>query len=158
MTMEQYELAFRLINLGVLPGWLLLMVAPGWKGTKWLVHSSILILIFAGLYVLWLGWALVGGENNPEGSMGSLQGVMALFAHPMGVLVGWTHYLAFDLFVGAWIVRDAARRGVMHWAVIPCLILTLMLGPVGLLTYIIVRAASGKGGLGLEEGSASAKP
>ncbi|NHK28853.1 DUF4281 domain-containing protein [Parvularcula flava] len=156
--MEQYELAFRLINLGVMPGWLLLALAPRWSGTRIVVHGSILILIFCALYVTWLGWALVGGENNPEGSMGSLSGVMALFAHPMGILVGWTHYLAFDLFVGAWIGRDAIRRDVSHWLVVPSLFLTLMFGPVGLALYLILRAVTGKGGLALEEGAASGKP
>ena len=56
-----------------------------------------------------------------------------LFTSPHAVLAGWIHYLAFDLFVGAWEVRDARRHGLSHWMVVPCLALTLMLGPFGLL-------------------------
>jgi hypothetical protein len=54
-------------------------------------------------------------------------------------MAGWIHYLLFDLFVGAWEVRDAVRRDVPHWLVVPCLILTLILGPIGLLLYVVVR-------------------
>lgn len=153
MTQEQYELAFSLINAAVLPGWLLLVFAPRWKGTQIVVHSGLMILAFAVLYLVWLSWAIFGGEGAEGGGMDSLGGVMTLFSHPMGILVGWTHYLAFDLFVGAWISRDAIRRGVRHWFVIPCLAFTLMFGPVGLLLYVILRAATGKGGPGFSETS-----
>ena len=59
-----------------------------------------------------------------------------------GVLVaGWIHYLAFDLFIGAWEVRDAQANRVPHLLVVPCLLLTFMLGPAGLLLYLVLRAA-----------------
>ena len=45
------------------------------------------------------------------------------------------HYLAFDLFIGSWEVRDARRHGVPHVLVIPCLLMTFLLGPIGLLAY-----------------------
>ncbi len=71
--------------------------------------------------------------------MTSLGGVMALFSSPHIMLVGWVHYLVFDLFVGAWEVRDARRRSIHHGMVVPCLFLTLMVGPVGLLAYLVLR-------------------
>lgn len=55
--------------------------------------------------------------------------------------VGLVHYLAFDLFIGSWQVRDAQAHGISHWFVIPCLILTFMLGPTGLLLYFVIRLA-----------------
>jgi hypothetical protein len=61
------------------------------------------------------------------------------FAAPHLVLAGWIHYLIFDLFIGAWETRDAARRGIAHLWVIPCLLATLMAGPLGLLLYVVVR-------------------
>ncbi|HSN96671.1 MAG TPA: ABA4-like family protein, partial [Candidatus Nanopelagicales bacterium] len=77
----------------------------------------------------------------PEGAGGhSLQAVIRLFESPQLALVCWIHYLAFDLFVGAWEVRDAARRGIPHLAVVPCVLLTLLVGPAGLLLYLIIRA------------------
>jgi hypothetical protein len=56
------------------------------------------------------------------------------------LLAGWTHYLAFDLIVGSWEVRDARERGISHWLVVPCLALTFMFGPVGFLAYQALRA------------------
>jgi hypothetical protein len=61
------------------------------------------------------------------------------FSAPNIVVAGWIHYLIFDLFVGAWESRDAVRRGVPHWLVIPCLLGTLMFGPIGLLLYVTAR-------------------
>ncbi|MCA9606244.1 MAG: DUF4281 domain-containing protein, partial [Myxococcales bacterium] len=52
----------------------------------------------------------------------------------------WLHYLIFDLFVGAWEVRDAERLGLSHLFVVPSLVLTLMFGPVGLMSWLAVRA------------------
>ena len=68
--------------------------------------------------------------------------VMRLFTNQWVVLAGWIHYLAFDLFVGGWEVRDSQARGISHWFVIPCLILTFLLGPIGFLLYHIVRLAA----------------
>ena len=56
-------------------------------------------------------------------------------------MLGWTHFLAFDLFTGAWEVEDAGRIGVPHWAVIVPLVLTFLFGPIGLLTYGAIRTA-----------------
>ena len=56
------------------------------------------------------------------------------------LLAGWIHYLAFDLFIGGWETRDAVRNGIPHLLVIPCLLLTFMLGPIGLLAYFALRS------------------
>lgn len=55
------------------------------------------------------------------------------------LLAGWVHYLAFDLFVGTWEVQDAVKNSVSHLLVIPCLLLTFLFGPIGLLSYFAVR-------------------
>jgi hypothetical protein len=69
-----------------------------------------------------------------------LADVRALFSNDFLLLAGWIHYLAFDLFIGSWEVRDARRLGIHHLTVVPCLVLTFMLGPVGLLLYLALRA------------------
>ena len=69
----------------------------------------------------------------------TLSGAMGLLQDRHMMLAAWVHYLIFDLFVGAWQVRDARRRGVPHWLVVPGLFATLMAGPVGLLWYLVVR-------------------
>lgn len=131
------DLLFLVCNNGVLPAWVLLAFAPGWAWTTRLVHA----VWIPGLLGIAYGFAIVQGlAGTPEGGgFGSLAGVMTLFTQPWAALGGWIHYLAFDLFVGAWEVRDARRRGIAHLWVVPCLVLTLMLGPLGLLTYLAVR-------------------
>ena len=65
----------------------------------------------------------------------------ALFGNRGILLAGWLHYLAFDLFVGAWEVREAGRVGLPHWLILPALALTFLFGPLGLLVFLVLRAA-----------------
>ncbi len=141
---------FSIANLFVVPFWALLIIAPGWRVTHRVVHSIVAPLILGATYI-----ALIASgafTAAPEGAgFSSLEGVMALFTVPSAVLAGWVHYLVFDLFVGAWEARDAKRRGFPHWLLIPCLLLTFLLGPVGLFLYLILRMILGKGGSSLDE-------
>jgi hypothetical protein len=133
----QPETLFNVFNFGVLPFWALLVFAPRWRWTHRLVHSGIVpallgVVYFAGLIAV----------RAPEGAGGhSLAAAMRLFDSPALMFVCWIHYLTFDLFVGAWIGRDAIRRGLPHLAVVPCLIATLFYGPAGFLLYLVSRAA-----------------
>lgn len=142
---------FKLANMSVLPAWALLALAPRWKGTQLVVHSVIFPLLLGGLYAFAVATSFFFTPPVEGGSFSSLEGVQALFTKPMGVLGGWVHYLAFDLFVGAWIVRDAGRRGIHHLFVVPCLFFTLMFGPFGFVLYLLLRFVTGKGGLSLDE-------
>ena len=72
---------------------------------------------------------------------------MVLFTDPYLVTVGWIHYLAFDLFVGCWEVNDSRKQGISHWFVIPCLLLTFLLGPTGLVLYFLIRTIKTRGAL-----------
>ena len=132
------ELLFLICNNGVLPAWILLVAAPSWVWTQKIVHGIWIPILLGGVY---LGVFLTSPPMPSDGGFASLGGVMALFTSPYFALVGWVHYLVFDLFVGAWEVRDAQRRGISHWPVVPCLVLTLMLGPIGLLAYLLLRFA-----------------
>lgn len=136
---------FQLCNTAVMPFWALLVLAPGWEWTQRLVHSVLVPAVLGLVYIYCM--AAGAGVEAPEGAgFGSLEGVMLLFTVPESVLGGWVHYLVFDLFVGAWEVRDARRRSIPHLAVVPCLVLTLMLGPAGLLAYVALRAGLRKTG------------
>ena len=72
----------------------------------------------------------------------SLDGVMQLFRNESAVLAGWIHYLAFDLMEGVFIVLNSLKNNIPHLLVIPCLLLTFMLGPIGLLLYLFIRILS----------------
>ena len=147
-----WELAYTLINALVVPAWLLLVLAPGWRTTRLVVHSGVYPLLLGTIYAACLIASLFFGVGADEAGMGSVLGVSALFDHPNGVIIGWTHYLVFDLFVGAWIARDGRRRGLPHLALVPCLIAAFIFGPVGLLAYMILRLMRGHG-ISLDETS-----
>lgn len=149
------QTVFAIANNGILVFWLLLIIAPGWKGTHILVHSIVIPVIIGLTYAWLIGSAFLFGALPESASFSSLAGVMAFFTSPAAATAGWIHYLVFDLFIGAWQARDAARRGVPYPALVPCLILTLIFGPIGLLLYIALRAALGKGGLFLDESPAT---
>src|SRR5690349_5034766 len=93
--------------------------------------------LFAVLYVA----ILLTHWKGSNGGFSSLPAVAALFSQPWLLLAGWVHYLAFDLLVGSWEVRDARDRGIPHLVVVPCLALTFMFGPAGWLAYAGLRAA-----------------
>ena len=125
---------FTLANLSVVPAWLLLAILPKWKWTR-IVAAYALPAALGVVYLL----IMLQQFDLDGGGFGSLEEVSRLFQNPWMLLAGWIHYLAFDLFVGAWEVRDASRLSVPHAYVIPCLLLTFLAGPVGLLLYFIVR-------------------
>ncbi|GAB3248117.1 ABA4-like family protein [Larkinella harenae] len=126
-----------IVNTLVLPQWLLMIFAPRWKPTDFLTKTLLIPALLALVYIYYLFFGR--GELNLQ-SFSTLANIRTLFSHDDGLLAGWIHYLAFDLAVGSWIVRNAHRRQVAHGWVIPCLVFTFLMGPVGLLLYLIVRS------------------
>jgi hypothetical protein len=138
MTPEQL---FSILNLVAVVGWLPLVFLPRLRWTTTLL-PLVMPLLLAVIYLVLVTMTLPGSD----GGFSSLAGVKALFENPWALLAGWTHYLAFDLFVGGWEVRDAQRRGIPHLFIVPALVLTFLLGPVGLMLYMVTRGlASGRG-------------
>jgi hypothetical protein len=119
--------------------WALLVIHPFWHGATLVVSIIITLLCALYVYLVFLGKRhdLAGASSG--GSFSSLHGVMKLFKNPRGTLAGWVHYLAFDLFVGLFIVLDAQQQNISHWYLMPILLATLMLGPSGLLIYVLLR-------------------
>jgi hypothetical protein len=118
----------------VLPVWLLLIFAPRWRWTQRLA-AFVVPLLLATIYVA----LLVHGGRVKGGGFNSLDQVARLFSSRDLLLAGWIHYLAFDLFTGAWETRDALRLGLSRWLVAPCLALTFLFGPLGLALYLLLR-------------------
>ncbi len=130
---------FSLATLLVVAGWLGLIVSLFVRQVRpfaWTAAQVIVPALLAGAYVLLL---FNGREAFAEGGFGSLEEVRTLFANDSALAAGWLHYLAFDLFVGAWITRDGAERRVPALLILPCLPLTFMFGPAGLLLYFALR-------------------
>lgn len=86
--------------------------------------------------LIWTGFGEADG-----GGFGSIGEVRALFANDSALAAGWLHYLAFDLFVGSWIAADGLKRRVPALLILPCLPLTFLFGPLGLLLYLALRLA-----------------
>ena len=131
MTPEQL---FSILNLVTMAAWLPLVFLPKARWATTVVPVAIPLLL-AIVYVVLVAATFPASE----GGFSSLVGVKALFDNPWALLAGWTHYLAFDLFVGGWEVRDARRRGISHLLVVPVLVLTFLFGPGGLLLYLALR-------------------
>jgi hypothetical protein len=135
------ETIFAIVNYSVLPAWALLVLLPGHVITKRVVHSGAYAVVLGVAYAL----LLFGDHPGPqESSFFTLEGVTRIFTTPRTIIACWVHYLIFDLFVGAWIARDRARLGLPHLASVPSIVLTLLFGPVGLLTWIVIRGIAKK--------------
>lgn len=140
-----WESIFGWTNSWAMLGWLILAFAPQRDKVLPFVFymgCGLLALTYASLILpLMAGWIDDGGPaGQTQPSLTTLAGVMALFASPGGTTIGWIHYLAFDLFVGLWVARNADRHGYPRLVQIPILFFVLMVGPFGLLLYLILRA------------------
>jgi hypothetical protein len=134
MTLERI---FGLCSLLALAGWIALLAAPLARvpliRTARLVSTTLALAYVVQMFTI--------TQPVPDGSFSTLAGVSALFSMPGNVMLGWTHFLAFDLFTGAWEVEDAGKVGLPHWVVLVPLGLTFLFGPIGLLTYGAIRTA-----------------
>lgn len=131
---------FSISGMLALCGWLLLLIAPQWRFTKTIIFNGIIIIL--SLLYAWL--ILLHFDDAPEGGFNSLSKVAILFQNPALLLAGWIHYLAFDLLTGLWLISNANRYAISRWLLLPCLFLTFMFGPMGLLTYILIRTIKTK--------------
>lgn len=123
------------VSMLALCGWLLLLFAPYHKITQPIIFSGI-IMILSVLYAYLIAMHI---RETPDGGFNSLIEVANLFKNPALLLAGWIHYLAFDLLAGLFIVNNAKLCQVNRWILIPCLLLTFLFGPSGILLYVLIR-------------------
>jgi len=135
-----YTLIFGLANLSVLPLWFLIILLPHWSITRRIIGSPLVALVPATIYLVLVGpqiATLLSAVSNP-----SLSGITTLLATPAGATIAWAHFLAFDLLVGRWVYLDVRERGISALLMAPVLFLTFMLGPIGYLSYLGLRAGA----------------
>lgn len=139
----QWDTIFSIANMWPLLFWLLLAFGPRTEMTARLVlFGGILPLAFAYTVLLPMIMMAAIDPVGPEGGsmdFTQLSGVMALFDSKGGATIGWIHYLAFDLFVGLWVARNADQYGYARWVQVPILFFVLMAGPLGLTLYLFLR-------------------
>jgi hypothetical protein len=132
------ETVFVAANSLAMLGWVALTLSPArvrWAGAARLFAGRAVPLLLAAVYVV-----LFARHGLADGGYGSLAEVQRLFAVPELLTAGWLHYLAFDLFVGAWIAERSEALGLPHLALLPLLALTFLFGPAGLLAFMTLRA------------------
>lgn len=141
-----WDSLFVATNVIAMAGWAMLAVLP--RGPK--VYSAVL---YAGVALLCLAYATmfialfgglvdpgrVAGAAEPDLTDYSIDGLRALFMSDGGIVLGWSHYLAFDLFVGLWMAKDADAKDFSRLVQLPVLFATLMAGPIGLLLWLVIR-------------------
>jgi len=137
-----WDFAFRAANMLALAAWAALILLPRWPallsavlyfgvGILSLAYTTALVSVVTGL--------VSAGDGGGGANFTTIEGVRDIFASDGGVTIGWIHYLAFDLFVGLWIARDADAKSIHRVIQAPILVATLMAGPAGLLIWLIVR-------------------
>jgi hypothetical protein len=139
-----WEQIFGLANLYAMLCWAVLAFAPKREQIVtplFYAGVGLLALSYAVLIIGLLGGMIDGGTGSTGGTpdFTKLAGVQALFDSQGGATIGWIHYLAFDLFVGIWVARNADRHGYSRIVQIPILFFVFMAGPLGLIMYLILR-------------------
>jgi hypothetical protein len=121
------------------PVWALMILLPHWSRTRQIIGSPWIVLPPLLIYAVVVAGSL--GEVLPAVASPTLGGVRDLLGTPSGATAGWAHMIAFDLFVGRWAYLDSRSRGIPALIMAPVLLLTILLGPLGLLVYLLVRRA-----------------
>lgn len=127
---------FSIANLLAMPMWALMIFLPKWKGTRFLIDHKLIPIILSILYFVYIFISMKEGNGM---DFSSLESVMDLFTAEHAVLAGWVHYLAFDLLVGMWILEENKKSNIHHVMIIPCLLGSFMLGPIGFLLFMIMK-------------------
>ena len=134
------ENIYLVANWGVIPFWLLLILAPNHGLTNFLAQSVIAPLLLATGYS-YLTYNLYLEKNVFDGFelYSGLDGLYSMFSNEILLLIFWLHFLAISLFAGAWIIRDARKYLIPKIITIPALVLTYFSGPVGIVIYWLIR-------------------
>lgn len=128
----RHQLAWTLVNFSSMPVWLAMILFPRSEVTRWMADR--LVPLYIGLGVTYTGALALGAIDSPEPpDFGKLEKVQQLLQNPSSMLAAWTHYIAFDLFVGRWIWETSLAEGRPARL---SLLLTWWAGPLGLTMFL----------------------
>lgn len=133
------ETLFRVTNTVALLAWIALMALPARRFVSHMLCAIIVPGLLAACYAAVIGWKLAT-DGPPPGDVMTIAGLRSVFNDDWVFAAAWTHYLVFDMVVGAWIARDAVRLGIPWPLRSFALLLTFLAGPVGFLIHLVARA------------------
>ena len=130
---------FQVTNTLALVAWILLVLLPARRSVSGLLCAIVVPGLLSLAYVAVIGWKLAA-NGFPGEDVTTLAGLRKIFGDDWVLAAAWTHYLVFDMVVGAWIARDAVRLRIPWPVRSGCLVLTFLLGPIGFLLHLVARA------------------
>ena len=135
------EILYMWINLGVLPFWFILIVFPQSHLSRIFVASIFPFFILSGIYIFILYKSyLIGYDFNGNFTLYlGLSELSRLFEDHLYIMIFWTHFIAINLFIGGWIVKDSQKFSINKVLMAVPLIVTYLIGPIGLILYWIIR-------------------
>lgn len=127
------ETLFTLANTSMLFFWFCLIALPKTKITETLIAYPYVPLGLSFFYLFFMRQ----GSGLAEADFSTLDGILTLYKNstPEMAAAGWMHYLAFDFWVGAWMLRESQKKNLPQGLIILPLLSTFLLGPVGVLLY-----------------------
>ena len=135
------EMLYYWVNLGVLPLWLVLIFFPQSNISKYFVTSIFPIFILSGAYIFILYKSYLSSYdfiNNFSLYLG-INYLSELFTDKSYLMMFWIHFISINLFTGGWIVRDSLKLSINKFLVAIPLLITYLIGPIGLLLYWLIR-------------------
>ncbi len=135
------EMIYLWSNLGILPLWFALIFFPQSQLSKVFVTSIFPIFILSLTYAYLLYMSFIGGYDflqNFKLYLG-LNNVSNLFENQYFLILFWVHFLSINLFCGGWIVKDSQLFNMNKILVSIPLIITYLIGPIGLVFYWVIR-------------------
>ena len=140
-TFFTVEMVYLWLNIGILPFWFTLIIFPQSRISRVFITSVFPIFVLSLVYIYLLYIAHLDNYDffqNFKLYLG-LSEVLNLFENQNFLILFWTHFLAINLFCGGWIVNDSQMFGMNKFLVSFPLIITYLIGPIGIVIYWIIR-------------------
>ena len=135
------EMIYYWVNLGVLPFWFLLIFFPQSHLCKYFVTSIFPVFILSGAYIFVLYKSYLNSYDfleNFDLYLG-INNILNLFSNETFLILFWVHFITINLFTGGWIVKDSQKFNINKILIIIPLIITYLIGPLGLFIYWMIR-------------------
>ena len=135
------ETLFYWVNLGVLPFWLVLIFFPYSNLSRYFVTSIFPVLLLSGAYIFVLYKSYLNSYDfmNNFSLYLSIDHLLNLFSNKLYLMIFWIHFISINLFTGGWIVKDSQKLNINKILIIIPLVITYLIGPMGLLFYWLIR-------------------